>query len=256
MFRFVLGINVYAVLHGLGIALFAGLMLHYLRAGKVDAIHVIGLTALLAFCEFPVSKFLHDVVVADRPFQLGNYFSIDHYFKGGYFGWPAVFLPAAMLYPVLFRCDRLVVYRSVALTMAPVIALQKMSCLAVGCCGGAPTHSSWGMVFKPDSQCPTPGIPVYPVQACDVIAMLLTWAVLISFDRRPQWRPYLFPLLVAGWGLDLFTTGFFRADAAAFLSLRQALAGGAVLCVVLMLAFGRSFWDRFSDRARSALVTC
>ena len=255
MFRTVLGINMYAVIQGVDVALFALLTLHLLRAGKVRAIHVVGLTLLYAFCNFTAGKFLFDVLVSDKPFRLHNYVSISHYFEGGYWGWATLFLPLVLLYPILLRCDRLAVYRSIALTLPPVIAVQKLACLSVGCCGGMPTDLPWGVVFNADSQCPTPGVPVHPVQYYDMLAALLAWAALTWADRRPRWRPYLYPLFVAFWALDLLITGFFRADTHGFMSMRQALGGGALMAVVLLLVFGRTFWDRFADRERSALVT-
>jgi phosphatidylglycerol:prolipoprotein diacylglycerol transferase len=245
MFPTLAGLPTYAILQAASVVLFLLLACIYLRpiatpmgamqspARSVRAVHALGLTAVYVFCNFVAAKMLFDLRSEPAALDWLNYLRPSHYFAGGYWGWPAVFLPAVLLYPFVLRLDAVTIYRAVSLTLPPVLVVQKSACLAIGCCVGRPTDLAWGLIFADDSQCPTPGVPVHPVPLYDMGIALAAYVVLLVLDRRANWRPFLFPALIVMYGLNRFATEFFRPVYQGDLSARQCLA---LIAALLALA--------------------
>jgi phosphatidylglycerol:prolipoprotein diacylglycerol transferase len=267
MFPTVAGLPMYVVLQTASVLTFLLLACWYLRAEpgrgrgldelsaargqRGGAVHPLGLTALYVLCNFVVAKVLFDVRNNADQLDWLNYLRPQHYFDGGFWGWPAAFLPTVLLYPLLLRIDRVTLYRAVALTLPPVLVLQKTACLAIGCCVGRPTDLPWGLTFGPGSQARTQGVPVHPVPLYDIGFVLAMYGVLLWLDRRPGGRVFLFPVLLACYGLNRFATEFFREDYEGRLSLRQILALAAAVAAAALVLFLPSLWRRLAGDGRS-----
>jgi len=207
-------------------------------------LHALGLTAVYLVCNFVVAKVLYDVRNHPAEFDWTNYFRLQHYWDGGYWGWPAAFLPAVLAYPFVLRLDRVAIYRAVSLTLPPVLVLQKTACLAIGCCTGRPTSLPWGMTFTAESLCPTPWVPVHPVPLYDIAIALAIYGVLLGLDRSTGGRTLLFPAFVAMYGLNRFATEFFRPEYEGQLSTRQLLALGASIAAAAVVFVFPGVWRR------------
>ncbi len=227
--------------------------MHRVEAGRCQrrvSLHALGLTAVYVLCNFVAAKLFYDLRSEPAGLDWRNYLRPQHYFDGGFWGWPAAFFPLALLYPFALRLERVTVLRAVALTLPPVLVLQKTACLAIGCCLGRPTDLPWGLAFPDSSRCPTPGVPVHPVPLYDIGFSLAMYGALVWLDRRPAARPFLFPALLAMYGLNRFVTEFFRYDYAGP-SLRQVLALAVAVGAAVMVLFP-GLWRRIVAPVRSA----
>jgi phosphatidylglycerol:prolipoprotein diacylglycerol transferase len=214
-------------------------------------VHALGLTGVYVLCNFVAAKVFFDLRNDPGGLDWLNYLRPQHYFDGGFWGWPAAFFPLALLYPLVLRSDRGAIYRAVSLTLPPVLVLQKTACLAIGCCVGGPTDLPWGLSFPLGSQCPMPGVPVHPVPLYDVAISLAIYGVLLLLDRRDAARPFLFPALLAMYGLNRFATEFFRHEYAG-MSLRQVLALAAAAGAVVAVVLFPNVWRRVAGAAPSS----
>src|SRR5262245_221368 len=131
MFPTLAGMPTYAVFQTASVVAFLLVACWYLRSGPAEgggngrdsrprgglAIHALGLTAVYVLCNFVVAKVFFDLRNDPAGLDWRNYLRPQHYFDGGYWGWPAAFFPLVLLYPIVLRLDRLQVYRAVALTL-------------------------------------------------------------------------------------------------------------------------------------------
>ncbi len=262
MFPSLAGLPTYAIFQTASVVVFLLLACWYLRPPQVVsrggdricqpqrnlALHALGLTAVYVLCNFVAAKVFFDLRSDPAGLDWRNYLRPQHYFDGGYWGWPAAFFPLVLLYPFVLRLDPAVVLRAVALTLPPVLVLQKTACLAIGCCVGRSTDLPWGMTFADGSRCPTPGVPVHPVPLYDIGISLAAYGVLVWLDRRDATRPFLFPALLAMYGLNRFATEFFRHEYQG-LSLRQVLALAVALGAVTVIALFPGMWRRLMGAA-------
>jgi prolipoprotein diacylglyceryltransferase len=258
MFPSLAGLPTYAILQAASVVVFLLLAVWYLRdsadgdrssaearspKSEARTIHALGLTALYVLCNFVAAKVFFDLRTDPAGLDWRNYLRPQHYFDGGFWGWPAAFFPLVLAYPFVLRLDRVAIYRAVALTLPPVLVLQKAACLAIGCCVGRPTAVPWGMAFPQESQCPTPGVPVHPVPLYDIGISLATYGVLLALDRHAGARPFQFPALLAMYGLNRFATEFYRHDYDGW-SLRQVLALTAALGATAAMLLAPNLWRR------------
>jgi prolipoprotein diacylglyceryltransferase len=243
----------YGLFHALAVfALFVSLVLYLpaaIRTGTADtklverrtARHAGLLTLLYLLCNFVFAKFLFDLRQDPSALDWHNYLRLEHY-RGGFWGWPAVFLPLALAYPFVFGLARVLTLRAISLALPGVLILQKAACFAAGCCAGVPTDLPWGVAFPRESLCPTPGVSVHPVQLYDVLVAIGMSVVVSTMDRFVRLRAFLFPVVVGLFGASRFATDFWRPEFEGALSLRQCLASGAAVVALLLLVFGRSPW--------------
>ena len=113
MFRTLFGIELYAVAQGLSVVLFFLMAWGHLP-GKRRWLHAAGLTLIYMLANFVAAKVFFDLKQDLYAVDWRNYFRPEHYFAGGYWGWPVAFLPIVLAYPFLFRLDRVGVYRAVS----------------------------------------------------------------------------------------------------------------------------------------------
>jgi phosphatidylglycerol:prolipoprotein diacylglycerol transferase len=248
MYRDLFGVESYLVVQVAALLLFAILAVVLCRRNSIRLWHAAALTVLYILCNFLAAKLLYDFVKAGGRNTLFHDPTLDHFFKGGFWGWPIAFLPLVFAYPFVMRIPRVPFLRAVAFLLPPVFAVQKVACFLAGCCFGTETSLPWGVVFPEDSRCETPGVPVHPLQLYDALLPLLILVVLIVVDHRggQAARPFLFPLMVGLYALARFGTEFLRPhQEGEVLMLSQWLEIGVAMAVALLLILARKVWLRF-----------
>lgn len=242
------GLPSYSLGHILAVVLFTILIESLLRRRGIGVRHTVCLSLCYLFANYFAAKILYYYVIGHGKHTIFDQLSPAHFSEGGLWGWHAVFFPLALGYAAMLapprRGDLL---RAVSLALPPVIAVQELSCFAAGCTGGRPTSLPWAVVFPVGSLCPTPGVPVHPVQLYDVSLALAVFGVLLAADRRGggETRPFLFPAFVGLYALGRFVNEFFRADAGYEPSLSRWFEAAAFIAMALLLLFGRAAWRRF-----------
>ena len=103
MYRHLFGIESYAIIQLVALILFAGLAVILLRRSNIRLRHAAALTVLYVLCNFLAAKLLFDLVKANGRHTLFDHPALAHFFEGGYWGWPIVFLPCVLVYPFAFR---------------------------------------------------------------------------------------------------------------------------------------------------------
>jgi prolipoprotein diacylglyceryltransferase len=247
MFRHLFGLEMYALVHLAALLLFGTLAVILLRRAGLRVRHAAALTVLYFVCNVLVAKLLYDFVKAGGRHTLLDHPALAHFFEGGYWGWLLAFLPCVLAYPLALGVPAVPFYRAIAFLLPPVIAVQKVACLAAGCCSGCATSVPWAVAFPETSVCPTPEVPVHPTQAYDALLSLLVLGAVVALDRRggQAARPFLLPVMVALYALTRFATEFLRhREAGEVLLVSQWLELGAVAAVALLLTAGRGAWLR------------
>lgn len=240
-----LGVPSYAVAHLAAAITFTLLTNALLTTSAVR--HVVALTLIYLFANFIADKIFFDYVVAGERHTVFDHPSLAHFSEPGFWGWQLVFFPLVVAYPILFRIANPVDFlRAVALTLPPVIALQKLACFLAGCCGGCPTSLPWAVVFPDTSLAAMPGVPVHPLQAYDALLALAVGGGVLLLDRKggDAIKPFLFPCFVGLYALARFATEFLRADRNGNLAASQWIEAAACVGVVLLFLFGRGAWRR------------
>jgi phosphatidylglycerol:prolipoprotein diacylglycerol transferase len=250
MLRHLFGLETYGVVQLAALVLFAALAVVLFRRAGIRLRHAAALTFLYVLCNFLSAKLLYDFVKAGGRHTLFHHPALGHFLEGGYWGWPLVFLPCVLAYPLALRVPAVPFYRAVAFLLPPILAVQKVGCFAAGCCFGCATALPWAVVFPEDSVCETPGVPLHPLQVYDALLPLGILVVLVVVDRRggTAVRPFLLPLMVGLYALARFGTEFLRPQSADGLLVSQWVELGAVLGVVVLLTLGRKAWRDLVDR--------
>ncbi len=91
-------------------------------------------------------------------------------------------------------------------SLALGIAFGRMGCFLNGCCPGSPGEFGWCMVFPESSLTGSiyPNIHVHPTQLYETLAMLVVFAVLLLFDRKPRPLGMLTGLFLVLYGVWRF----------------------------------------------------
>ena len=203
------------------------------------------MTVVYVFCNGVMAKVFHFAFRAEEVPPLWSFLNPVFYFRPGFWGWLMAFLPLAFLFPFVFRLDRLVFYRAIALTLPLVIVLQKVACFVSGCCAGAPTDVPWAVVFPEGSSASIENVPVHPTQIYDGLLASSWFLILSLLDKRETLRPYLFPIFLVCYGVSRFFSEMLRPTFEQGFSTSQKLEVVVVTTIVLVLLFGRKLWRRF-----------
>src|SRR5262245_21008433 len=158
MFRHLFGFEVWALVQLAAVLLYGILAVFLFRRAGLRVRHAAALTVLYVLCNFLVAKLLYDFVKAGGRHTLLDHPSLAHFFEGGYWGWLLAFFPCTIAYPLALGVPAVPFHRAVAFLLPPVLALQKVACLAAGCCYGCATSLPWAVVFPEDSVCAAPGV--------------------------------------------------------------------------------------------------
>jgi prolipoprotein diacylglyceryltransferase len=262
MYRYLFGLEAYALVHLAALVLFCTLGVVLLRRAAIGLRHAAALGVLYVVCNLLIAKLLYDYVKGGGQHTVFDHPSLAHFVEGGFWGWPIAFFPCVLLYPLLTRVPAVPFYRAVALLLPPVFAVQKLACFMAGCCCGRETALPWAVTFPANSLCERPGVALHPVQLYDAALPLGILGVLLLVDRRggAAARPFLLPLLIGLYALTRLATEFLRPrESGQVLLLSQWLELAAAAAVIVLLTAGRGAWrawsapgENESDRVRVA----
>jgi phosphatidylglycerol:prolipoprotein diacylglycerol transferase len=128
-------------------------------------------------------------------------------FYGGFIGGIA----AAIIYT---RAYKLPIWDFADLS-APSItlghSLGRMGCFMAGCCYGAPTQSSWGIMFNNSPFAPR-DVLLHPVQLYESAGNLFILAILFVFSKYSHKKGNTFALYMILYGVQRYILEFFRND--------------------------------------------
>src|SRR5437667_9602387 len=97
MYRYLFGIESYAMFQLVALILFAGLAVILLRRSNIRLRHAATLTVLYVLCNFLAAKILFDLVKApDGWHTLFDHPALAHFLEGGYWGWQLAFFPCVL----------------------------------------------------------------------------------------------------------------------------------------------------------------
>src|SRR5262245_65666321 len=100
MFRYLFGIEVYALVQLAALLLFGTLAVFLFRRAGLRLRHAAALTVLYVLCNLLVAKLLYDFVKGGGRHTLLDH-PLAHFLEGGYWGWPLAFWPCALAYPLV-----------------------------------------------------------------------------------------------------------------------------------------------------------
>ena len=128
----------------------------------------------------------------------------------------------------------------VALALPIPLLVTKVGCLLNGCCYGMASSMPWALTFPEGAATSTPGIPIHPTQAYEILAAAGIIIVFAVLDRE-RWRGTMLFWFLVMYGLGRAATEVFRADLAERgliigpLSLSQLLCLAAAVVSVFVL---------------------
>jgi phosphatidylglycerol---prolipoprotein diacylglyceryl transferase len=251
MYRYLFGVETYALVQLAALVLFCMLSVVLLRRARIGLQHAAALGVLYVVCNLLIAKVLYDYVKVGGRHTVFDHPSLAHFVEGGFWGWPIAFFPCVLIYPLVTRVRPVPFYRAVALLLPPVFAVQKVACFAAGCCCGRETALPWAVTFPAGSLCEGPGVPCHPLQLYDAVLPLGILGVLLLMDRRggAAARPFLLPLLIGLYALARLATEFLRPrDGGGVLLVGQWFELGAAAAIIVLLTAGRGAWRAWMAR--------
>jgi phosphatidylglycerol:prolipoprotein diacylglycerol transferase len=128
-----------------------------------------------------------------------------------------------------------------AITTTIVHAIGRLGCFAAGCCYGAPTDSSIGIIFPT-----THGISVHPTQLYEATLLLVIMISLLVIKKYKQFNGQIFFLYLMLYAFGRGILELFRGDDRGFvvediLSHSQFIA----LCLISVSAY---FYYKFYNQ--------
>lgn len=116
-----------------------------------------------------------------------------------------------------------------AIVITIVHAIGRLGCFGAGCCYGAPTSSSFGVVF-PSSH----GESVHPTQLYESFILFLIMLFLMIFKRQKQFQGQLFLLYIGLYASSRIILELFRGDTRGYIiddlvSHSQSIAMGLII---------------------------
>ena len=156
-------------------------------------------------------------VVANGSYYLESPLEIVRIDQGGLIFYGGLFLASAVL--VAFaRHHRLPLWHLADFAIPGLAighALGRVGCFLNGCCYGRPAGDSFcGMVYPPvcDPGRLFPGIPLYPVQLFESLALLMIWVVLLRAYSRRRRDGTVFALYLVLYPPCRFLLEYLRGD--------------------------------------------
>ena len=119
----------------------------------------------------------------------------------------------------------------VALSLPIPLLLTKVGCLLNGCCYGTASSMPWALTFPEAADTTTPGLPIHPTQAYEILVAAAIIVVFAMLDRE-RWRGTLLFWFLIMYGLGRAATEVYRAD----LADRGLIVGPLSLSQLLCLA--------------------
>jgi len=225
LFRFVHPLDGRLIeIHSYGVLILAGFVAGYLlvhwnarqRVLTIDRREILWLTGIVLASSMAGAK-IFDVLVMLPDIIASGRSLLEVFTGGGFMFYGGV---AGALIGFVWYCRRQHLDIRVWLDLfAPALALGqvfgRMGCFMAGCCYGAPTTCSLGVVFDhPDNTVTPHGVALHPTQLYESGFALLLFVVLefLWFKRRPRIPGGLMAVWALGYAIFRFYVEFVRFD--------------------------------------------
>jgi len=139
----------------------------------------------------------------ENPSLMSNNFSGGFVFYGSF----VVIVPYVIWYLKKHDIPVLPMLDIFAVTTTIVHAIGRLGCFAAGCCYGAPTNSSIGLIFPT-----THGISVHPTQLYEAMLLLVIMAILLVVKKYKQFNGQVFFLYLMLYAFGRGILELFRGD--------------------------------------------
>lgn len=157
-------------------------------------------------------------------------------------------IPAMLLVKYLFKFNY-AIFEPYAITLPLGIAIQRIGCLAAGCCYGKATELPWGISYNYGhsshymqweqgliSSSELQALPIHPVQIYEGILCLLIVGIILYLYKRKWMKDQLIYTSLFLYFIARFFTEFFRAEAAHTVGLNSYYGLNTVQWIVLILS--------------------
>ena len=232
-------IRLYGLMIGIGFLLSIWLASRQAKKEGIDPERILDMGIYLLLAAIVGSRLLYVVVswqeFAARPLDVFAIWKGGLVFYGGLIGAVAV----GIWY---VRRHQLPLWKTADI-LAPYIALGHMfgrlGCFFAGCCYGAPTLSSLGIIFNDPRSLAPLGIALYPTQLFEAGGEFMNFLLLVMLYRHRKFDGQVFWLYPALYSMLRFVVEFFRGDAA-----RGVWFGGVISTsqiIAVLMFFGSLF---------------
>jgi phosphatidylglycerol:prolipoprotein diacylglycerol transferase len=171
-------------------------------------------------------------------------------FSGGFvfYGSFIAIIPFIIWYLKKRKINVLAMLDIFAITTTIVHAIGRLGCFMAGCCFGAPTENSLGIIFPT-----TASIKVHPTQLYEASMLITILLILVYLKRQKQFNGQLFLLYLILYAVGRGILEFFRGDERGFiieniLSHSQFIA----LCFITIAAY---FYYKFYSKTKLTFNT-
>jgi phosphatidylglycerol:prolipoprotein diacylglycerol transferase len=130
-------------------------------------------------------------------------------FSGGFvfYGSFITIIPIVIWYLKKHKIAVLPMLDILGITTLIVHSIGRIGCFNAGCCYGAPTNSSFGMIFPT-----THNIAVHPTQLYEAITLIIILLILLIIKKRQQFSGQIFLLYVSFYAISRAVLELFRGD--------------------------------------------
>jgi phosphatidylglycerol:prolipoprotein diacylglycerol transferase len=169
-------------------------------------------------------------------------------FSGGFvfYGSFIAIIPFIIWYLKKRKINVLAMLDIFAITTTIVHAIGRFGCFTAGCCFGAPTKSSFGIIFPT-----TASVKVHPTQLYEITMLVTILLILVFLKRHKQFNGQLFLIYLILYAFGRGILELFRGDERGFiieniLSHSQFIA----LCLIAVAAY---FYHKFYTKNKLTL---
>ncbi|MEJ2720315.1 MAG: prolipoprotein diacylglyceryl transferase [bacterium] len=214
--------NVYSFGFMLALSFLIGIYISSLRGKKfgVEPQHVLDLSVYIIVAGVVGSRLLYVVFHFD---EYNRFIDIFALWQGGatLYGGFLLAIFVGYVFSVKRKIDFFLLGDIIAPALALGIMLTRVGCFLSGCCFGKMTELPWGVVFPPQSPAGYYASEYAAEHSLSVVALhpaqlyasgfgLITFVLLLAFQRQLSKRGATFGALLVLYGVFLFTLDFFR----------------------------------------------
>lgn len=130
-------------------------------------------------------------------------------FSGGFvfYGSFITIIPIVISYLKKHKIAVLPMLDILAITTLIVHSIGRIGCFNAGCCYGAPTNNSFGIIFPTSNN-----IAVHPTQLYEAVTLISLLLILLTIKKRQQFNGQIFLLYVSFYAISRAVLELFRGD--------------------------------------------
>lgn len=226
-------IRLYGLMIGIGFLLAIWLASRQAKKEGIDPERVLDMGIYLLLAAIVGSRLLY-VAISWQEFQ-AKPLDVFAIWKGGlvFYGGLIGAVAVGIWY---VRRHQLPVWKTADI-LAPYIALGHMfgrfGCFFAGCCYGAPTLSSLGIIFNDPRSLAPLGIALYPTQLFEAGGEFMNFLLLLMLYRHKKFDGQVFWLYPALYSMLRFVVEFFRGDAARGIWFGGVISTSQIIAVLM-----------------------